>query len=615
MAFEFVDEEQPSGGFVFEDEPQAATSGVNMEQARGRSLPSTWDVDIGGQQIRGVLDPDAKAYLVSDGMGQAYYINKNGDGSLGLKPYTGKMSAAGTGTENFLAGAGKAAVDTKRGIQQLGTLAGNTLGIVSDEAVDQSFADAKEVKARDADLMDTGAGITGNIAGNVATTVLGGTVIKGAGQGLGALGKTAAQSGAGTAGTVASVAGNTLSRAGAAIQAPKNFKQAAASGAALGATQPAGDLGEKAWQVGGGAAAGAAGQGIAKGVERVAKGASDVISDEVKNLAKMAKDKWGISVRADQVVNSKPLNAVSSAVDYVPGSGAGKARENLQKQFNQALAKTLGQTSDNPAYAIREAEKALGSEFDRVLQGTAVKADDVLQSDLATVMQNARNEMTDQQFGVMQRQLDNILGKVGQGDVIDAQAAYNIKKGLDRIGKSNDTTLANYADEMKTALMGALNRSLGPDDAAKFATTRSQYSNLINLRKIVPRGAEADISPARLANMRGYLSNDLNELADIAATFLKPREGNSGTAPRLLGAAALGGGVPMAALNPATALPMLAGAGVTMGTARAANKAMNSPAVTRYLMKGSENVARLQPIGRAAPVALPAFLESYLSSQ
>lgn len=607
---------EQSGPWTEYAEPQGATTGTTMPQAVGRKLPPTWDVNVDGQTARGLYDPEAKAYLVGMRDGTAGYINKNPDGSLGLKQYKGKVNAAGTDGENFAAGVGKAVVDTKRGIQQLGALAGNTLGLVDDETVDQSFADAQAVRARDADLMDTKAGIGGNVAGHIGSTVLGGSVIKAAGQGLGAIGKGMAASGvAPTAGTAVSVAGNSLSKAGSALRAPTTYKQAGAAGAATGATIPAESLGDKASTTAISGLAGVAGQGITKGVERLAKGASDVISQEVKTLAKTAKDKWGISVRADQVVNSKPLNAISTAVDYVPGSGAGVAKQNIQKQFNTALAKSIGQKSDNPAFAIREADKALGAEFDRVLQSTAVNADSAFTNDLSAIMQNARNEMTDQQFGVMQRQVDNILGKVQAGDVIDAQAAYNIKKGLDRIGKSNDSTLAAYATDMKKSLMEALNRSLGPAEAAKFAATRGQYSNLIALRKIVPRGAEADISPARLSNMKGYMTDDLNELADIAATFLRPREGNSGTAPRLAGLALLGGGVPTAVLNPATAIPMAAGAATAIGAARGANKALGSPAVTRYMMEGSKTVGKAVKPSRAAPVVLPAFLESYLSSQ
>lgn len=59
-----------------------------------------------------------------------------------------------SGTDKFLAGTGKAFVDLARG-------AGQMVGAVDQQSVD-------EAKKRDAALMDTGAGIAGNITGNIA---------------------------------------------------------------------------------------------------------------------------------------------------------------------------------------------------------------------------------------------------------------------------------------------------------------------------------------------------------------------------------------------------------------------------------------------------------------
>lgn len=589
-------------GDILSGQPQGATTGTTMPQAVGRKLPPTWDVSVGGQTVRGLYDPEAKAYLVGMRDGTAAYINKNPDGSLGLKPHKGKVNAAGTNAENFAAGAGKAVADAGRGLKQLGVLAGNTLGLVDNETVDQTMADVSQSRARDADLMDTKAGIAGNVAGNVAMLATGGSGVRAAGEGAGKLG-------AATIGRGLQAAGNTMI-------APRSVKGAAYVGGALGLTQPAETLTEKGIQMGAGAAAGAGGQKVANAVGSLARGSS-AVRPEVKDLAVLARDKWGINVGNDKLVKSKALDALAAGAEYVPLSGMGKASANRQKQFNQALASTIGQSSDNPAFAIKAAHKALGDEYDRVLQGTAVKADDAFVAELAGIVDEANSVLTDQQFGIIKKQTDNILKKVGDGDVIDAKAAYTIKKLLDKIGDSADTSVATYADDMRGALMGALNRSLGPDEAAAFAKTRGQYSNLIALRKLVPRGAEADISAARLANAKDIRTSDLSELADIAATFLKPREGNSGTMPRQYGLSALGlaGAAPTAVLLPGSALPIALGAAGTLAGGRVAGSLVNSPAVGRLILEGSKTARAAQPaIGRVAPVGLPAFLESYLSS-
>lgn len=81
-----------------------------------------------------------------------------------------------SGFDKFAAGVGKSIVDTGRGVGQL-------LGLVSREEVD-------EARKRDAALMDTGAGMAGNISGNLAQALFipGGSTVKGAAMIGGAMG-------------------------------------------------------------------------------------------------------------------------------------------------------------------------------------------------------------------------------------------------------------------------------------------------------------------------------------------------------------------------------------------------------------------------------------------
>jgi hypothetical protein len=83
-----------------------------------------------------------------------------------------------SGTQKFLAGSGKAVSDLWLGAKQI-------TGNASQEEVD-------EVKRRDAALMDTGAGLAGNIAGNVAAALVPGFGLAGAGASLGRAGLAAA---------------------------------------------------------------------------------------------------------------------------------------------------------------------------------------------------------------------------------------------------------------------------------------------------------------------------------------------------------------------------------------------------------------------------------------
>lgn len=226
---------------------------------RGSKLPPAWDVEIDAGPEKAVFDKDAGAYLVvRDNKPMKVMRDKRTKG-LFLEPYQGP-SALGTNAQNFAAGAGKAVTDLGMFGKQVATLAGNTLGLASDEDVDRVMKEAAEKSRIDAELMGTKAGFAGNIAGNVATIVAGGGLLKGAGQ--------AAQSvsGAGKVAQGVRTAGQAAETAGKALTMPKSVKEAAIAGGAIGGAQPFQDGLDVLGNVAVGAAAGAAGQKIAEGI-------------------------------------------------------------------------------------------------------------------------------------------------------------------------------------------------------------------------------------------------------------------------------------------------------------------------------------------------------------
>lgn len=88
-----------------------------------------------------------------------------------------KPSPLGSDSENFAAGAGKAVVDAGRGLAQLAgdaikahPLYSRLLPDKGRAVLDANTADINESRRLDAPLMDTKAGMAGNIAGNVAMT-------------------------------------------------------------------------------------------------------------------------------------------------------------------------------------------------------------------------------------------------------------------------------------------------------------------------------------------------------------------------------------------------------------------------------------------------------------
>lgn len=378
-------------------------------------------------------------------------------------------------------------------------------------------------------------------------------------------------------GTVADLA--TRAAAGAAtgaVSAGMVNPDDAGTGAAVGALVP-----------GGVTVLGAADKAIRRGMREILGAASP----EVRDLALRA-EQLGIRVPADRIVDSKTLDAMASSLNYVPLSGRTATEAKMVEQMNRAVSRTFGQDNPNIVQALKQAQLKLGSQFDSFLKSNAVKVDQQFMDDLANVATDASQALTDDAAAVVNRQIDNIISKVRNGE-IPADAAYNIKRTLDKIGRQG-TPQGHYALDLKGVLMDALNRSVGPQEASKFAKLRQQYGNMLAVEKLGPaNGVEGEISAAKLANARNLNNKDLQEVADIAAQFLKPRESMHSAGQRIsIGTAAAIGGGQVGGLAGAAL-----GAGGLMAAGRAANAVLNSDA--------ARNAAMRLPAA-AAPAALPA---------
>lgn len=533
--------------------------------------------------------PEGKKYTVAGPDGatkeQAFQMLQTQLG--GASPKTAEPSMM----DGIKQGAGNLAAGLVRGAGSIGATILAPVDIAKDALAGKGLSLESNRQRRadmDAGLQSLGAEPdsllykTGKLGGEVAGTAgMGGLLANGArAVGAGNALTNAIATGGFKAGTTPGV-GNLLTRAAGG---------AVTGGASAGLVNP-----EDATT---GAVVGGALPVVASGVVKAAKGVGNKlrggeVAPEVKALATRAQE-LGIDVPADRIVDSKPLNAVASALNYVPFSGRAATETKMQSQLNRALSRTFGQDSDNVTMSLRKAQDALGGEFDKVLQANTVKVDQQFMADLADSASKASRELGSDGSGIIAKQVEDILAKAGSGE-IDGQAAYNIKKTLDRIGRRN-TPEAYYATDLKKSLMAALDRSLGPDEAASFAKTRQQYGNMLSLEKLAKNGADGDVSIARIANMKNINNKDLQELADISAQFLKAREGQHGAMQRAVaGMATASMGGPMALAGGAAA-----GRGVNMllnsGMAKNAVLGNTNPAVENALSKLLPATYRTVPV-------------------
>jgi hypothetical protein len=357
--------------------------------------------------------------------------------------------------------------------------------------------------------------------------------------------------------------GNAIASGGMSVGSPAkskiaNFLTRTAGGAITGAASTAAISPSDA---GTGAVIGGALPGVVQAAGKIGNALTPNIAPEVVRLADKAKS-LGIDIPADRLVDSKPLNALASTLNYVPMSGRAATEQKFESQLNKALSKTFGQNSENVTMALRKASAELGHKFDNTLKSNVVKVDQQLMDDIAKTRQEAANELVGDSLKIIDKQIKNLMSKANNG-AIDGQAAYNIKKTLDRIGNGKGNE-AFHARELKRTLMTALDRSLGPQGAKDFAEVRKHYGTMLDLEGLAKNGAEGGISIARLANMKDIMNPDLQDLADISAQFLKAREGQHGAMQRAVVGTSAGyfGG------------PAALAAGVALG--RGANMALNS---------------------------------------
>lgn len=227
-----------------------------------------------------------------------------------------------SGVDKFMAGAGKAVADTGLGLQQVGGAAMDFLRPRKSgpSRAEELRSEVAESRRLDAPLMDTGAGLTGNIGGNIAMALLPGGAAMGAGRALSAAPRTAAL-------------GQALSAGGRAILAPSSIPTAVGVGALQGAIQPSTSTGETMMNAGlGGAAAGAVPAAV-RGVQ-----VGRAMLDPFSQAGQQRVIGRGIARAAGTDADAQAaLQSLKGAAPLIPGSSP-----------------TAGQSAQNPGIAALE---------------------------------------------------------------------------------------------------------------------------------------------------------------------------------------------------------------------------------------------------------------------
>lgn len=433
-------------------------------------------------------------------------------------PSAESFMEAHTNGSNFVAGAGKAFVDTGRGAKQIyakvaDAVAPNDSGPSRSSAVQ---ADIDEARRTDAPLMQTTAGKLGNIAGNVAMAA----AVPGAGAEAGLL---------------------------------KAGLSAVGTGAALGAVQPtSGDESRSANTVLGGAA-GAGGVAIGKlvafGLGRILQPVRSYLAPEAQTSVDTLLNA-GVPLDASQQTGGAGASTLLRNVANDGPLGPGAFPQKQKEAFTAAALKLIGADSKTAdAATMAKVKTNLGQQFEDIATRNPVKVDDgTLMNDFIHVEGNAATELTPAQLSPIQKQIQSLMDiAAANGGYLPGKALQNARSSLGRLQSGQDTALGHWAGELSDTLESALQRTVSPEDTAALAKARFQWKAM---KQIEPAIDDSDqISPAKLVNaidtkrnanqtVYGQGNQSLYDLAKAGKQVISPQTPNSGTVKRLVGMSA-----------------------------------------------------------------------------
>lgn len=535
--------------------------------------------------------PDQKALMTF--LGQTPQQQHPEEYDSASPEFQAKYGPTAGNVENFRAGWGKSIYDLGRGVGQITGLG-------------PSRAEMDAVKERDRPLMQTKAGIAGNILGGVATTsptmfIPGVNTYLGAaavGGGLGALQPVGTDDsrlknvGLGALGGVAGKyvggkIGDWASRAKHELMSPERAAAIASSEAELAAQ-------------GGGSAAQAAGSFRASG------GGSTfgrVGADPSAGLSQAQRDAMarglsiGMKTTPGQATGSRALQQLEAKLESQPWTSGpfNTIKANNARVIAREAAAAIGENSDELSAAT------LDKAFTRISGVFDDAADDVARNIEPKKFLGVYSEVADELRGVSKgfsdHPLVNDLVKFAQEGTATGKQLQTLTSKLGKAaykemtGATGDRDLGLGLYKVKDYVDDLLQSGMSASRAERFNLARTQYRNLMNLtsRVGIVNPSTGNVNGVSLANLlqqkdkagflRGGNKTGMYDAARFAQAF-KPIVGDSGTATRSM------------TMNP------LALAG------NVAARAYTSPLSLYLATKGS---AAANAVGRLGPAARGAF--------
>lgn len=306
----------------------------------------------------------------------------------------------------------------------------------------------------------------------------------------------------------------------------------ALGGAVLGATTSSTNDKSLAENVGEGSISGAIGGPLVAGAAQLGKSVAGKIVGKISStraaLAERAEN-LGINLKATQVSDSPTIKKYDQISGMLPFSGAQGITNNQIGQFTRAVSKTFGKDVEEiTPQVISQARKDIGNNMSTIYQNSTVQADSALQRDLTNIIREVHTNLPENEKSPIFNNIRNIAAKVSStgeidGPTYDALVKYN--GTLSKLQKSSNPNIKNAANDIRSALEGALDRSIGPVQKEALTGLRRQYKSVMTVKDLVENDPEGKVNPLKLMRKvsqapGGKLgSGELGELADIGREF------------------------------------------------------------------------------------------------
>lgn len=270
---------------------------------------------------------------------------------------------------------------------------------------------------------------------------------------------------------------------------------------------------------------------------------SSGISTDRALLAKEARDTFGIPVTAPQIGMSRTMQTADATLRRLPLSGAREHEMATRRAWNRALSKTFGENDAAlTPQVMSRAKKRIGSGINDIENSHEVNFSPSFTDRLAQIENAARSGLTDQEYAVVRRQIDNVLRNVMPGDKLAGTTYGNLlhrNSPLAQAASNTNSNISRPAKQIMEALQDSLQESLGPDKSSEYRNLRFQYKNMKTLEPLINKSPTGEVSPALLNERvskqfpnRAFDTsgnNPLDRLARIGQAFLK-EPGTSHTA-------------------------------------------------------------------------------------